>query len=79
VKERRRGPLGRASGIAEGVAAAVRRAQRDRAPRILLYDERGIPRTLRPDTAGYDRVLDAAERLVELVTEQERGPRREPS
>ena len=68
MKERRKGPIGRATGIAEGVAAAVRRAQRDRAPRILLYDEAGISRTLRPDTAGYDRVLDASERLVELLT-----------
>jgi hypothetical protein len=67
VKERRKGPIGRATGLAEGVAAAVRRAQRDRAPRVLLYDEAGISRTLRPDTAGYDRVLDASERLVELV------------
>ena len=72
MRERRRGPFARASGIAEGVAAAVRRAQRDRAPRILLYDERGIPRTLRPDTVGYDRVLDAAERLVEVAARGER-------
>jgi hypothetical protein len=67
MKERRRGPIGRATGLAEGVAAAVRRAQRDRAPRVLLYDEAGISRTLQPDTAGYDLVLDACERLVELV------------
>ena len=66
MKERRKGPIGRATGIAEGVAAAVRRAQRDRAPRVLLYDEAGISRTLQPDTAGYDLVLDACERLVGL-------------
>jgi hypothetical protein len=69
MKERRKGPIGRATGIAEGVAAAVRRAQRDRAPRILLYDEAGTSRTLRPDTAGYDLVLDACERLVQLVAD----------
>ena len=68
MKERRKGPIGRATGIAEGVAAAVRRAQRDRAPRVLLYDEAGIARTLRPETAGYDLVLDACERLVQLVS-----------
>jgi hypothetical protein len=68
VKERRRGPIGRATGIAEGVAAAVRRAQRDRAPRVLLYDEAGIAGTLQPETAGYDLVLDACERLVQLVS-----------
>ena len=74
MKERRKGPIGRATGIAEGVAAAVRRAQRDRAPRVLLYDEAGISRTLQPDTAGYDLVLDACERLVELA-----GAREEPA
>jgi hypothetical protein len=77
VKERRKGPIGRATGIAEGVAAAVRRAQQGRAPRVLLYDEAGISRTLRPDTAGYDRVLDACERLVELVGAP--GPAEEPA
>ena len=67
MREKRRGPIGRATGIAEGVAAAVRRAQQGRLPRVLLYDEAGISRTLRPDTAGYDRVLDACDELVELV------------
>lgn len=66
MREKRKGPIGRATGLAEGVAAAVRRAQRDRAPRVLLYDEAGISRTLQPDTAGYDLVLDACERLVAL-------------
>jgi hypothetical protein len=71
MRERRKGPIGRATGIAEGVAAAVRRAQRDRAPRVLLYDEAGISRTLQPDTAGYDLVLDACERLVGLALDEE--------
>ena len=68
MKEKRKGPIGRATGIAEGVAAAVRRAQRDRAPRVLLYDGAGISRTLQPETAGYDLVLDACEQLVQLVS-----------
>lgn len=67
MKEKRKGPIGRATGIAEGVAAAVRRAQQGRAPRVLLYDEAGISSTLRPETVGYDRVLDACEQLVEVV------------
>lgn len=79
MRERRRGPFARASGIAEDVAAAVRRAQRDRAPRILLYDARGIPVTLRPETVGYDRVLDGCERLVEAVAALERRPPEEPA
>jgi hypothetical protein len=41
--------------------------QRDREPRVLVYDSSGIARLLQPDSRGYDRVLDAAERMVELV------------
>ena len=74
MRERRKGPIGRATGIAEGFAAAVRRAQRDRAPRVLLYDEAGISRTLQPETAGYDLVLDACDRLVQLVSGKAEEP-----
>jgi hypothetical protein len=69
----RKGPLGRATGIAEGVAATVRRMQRDREPRVLVYDASGHSRLLQPDSRGYDRVLELCERMVELVEEQ--GPR----
>ena len=37
MREPAKGPLGRATAVAEGVAAAVRRRQRDREPRVLLY------------------------------------------
>jgi hypothetical protein len=66
VRERK-GPLGRATGIAEGVAATVRRMQRDREPRVLVYDAAGHSRLLQPDSRGYDRVLELCERMVELV------------
>jgi hypothetical protein len=67
MKERPKGPIGRATGIAEGVAATMRRMQRDREPRVLVYDSSGIARLLQPESRGYDRALDAAERMVELV------------
>jgi hypothetical protein len=67
VKGRRRGPIGRAAGIAEGVAATVRRMQREREPRVLVYDETGYARLVQPDGRGYDRLLGIAERMVELV------------
>ena len=66
MKERRRGPLGRATGIAEGVAAAMRRGRREREPRVLVYDENGFARLLQPEARGYDDVLDAAERMLDL-------------
>ena len=67
MRERPRGPFGRATALAEGVAAAARRMQREREPRVVLYDEAGSPRLVHPEARGYDAVLDAAERMVELV------------
>jgi hypothetical protein len=67
VREPRKGVLGRAGGIAEGVAAAVRRRQRDREPRVLLYDELGHSRLLRSEGRPRDRILDICEQLVELT------------
>jgi hypothetical protein len=67
MKERRRGPIGRATGLAEGMAAAMRRGRREREPRMLVYDETGFARLVRPESRGYDDVLDAAERMLDLV------------
>jgi hypothetical protein len=71
VRERRKGPIGRAAGIAEGVAATVRRMQREREPRVLVYDETGYARLVQPDGRGYERLLQTAERMVELVDESD--------
>jgi hypothetical protein len=71
VREKRKGPIGRAAGIAEGVAATVRRMQREREPRVLVYDETGYARLVQPDGRGYERLLQTAERMVELVDESE--------
>jgi hypothetical protein len=67
MKGRRRGPIGRAAGLAEGVAATVRRMQREREPRVLVYDETGYARLVQPDARGHDRVLEIAERMVARV------------
>ena len=75
MKERR-GPIGRATGLAEGVAAAVRRMARDREPRVLIYDSDGYARLVQPDARGHDRVLEVAEQLVELVEAAEAPGRR---
>ena len=66
MKERR-GTVSRLTGLAEGVAAAARRRQRDREPRILVYDEVGHPATLRPDDSGFDAIVLTAERMIELA------------
>jgi hypothetical protein len=69
VKERR-GAIGRATGIAEGVAATVRRIARDREPRVILYNADGYARLLQPEARGHDRVLELGEQMVELVNSE---------
>jgi hypothetical protein len=71
VKERRKGAIGRAAGLAEGVATAVRRMQRDREPRVLLYDHTGYARLLQPEARGQEGVLELARRMVRLVDEED--------
>ena len=78
MREKRKGPIGRATGLAEGVAATMRRMQRDREPAVLVYDETGYARLVQPNGRGYERLLQTAERMVELVDESdaEAKPRR---
>ncbi len=67
MKEPSRGAIGRATAVAEGVAAAVRRRQRDREPRVLLYRRPGDPRVLAPGAKGHDALLDLAERMIAVL------------
>lgn len=67
MKETPKGAVARATAVAEGVAAAVRRRQREREPRVVLYAAPGDPRLLAPGSKGHDRILDIAEEMVELV------------
>ena len=68
MKEKRKGPIGRAAGIAEGVAATVRRMQRDREPRVLLYDATGDARLLQPDGPRLrDRARRCPSGMVRIV------------
>jgi hypothetical protein len=67
VKEKRKGPIGRAAGLAEGLAATVRRMQREREPRVLVYDETGYARLVQPNGRGYERLLETADQMIELV------------
>jgi hypothetical protein len=71
VKEKRKGPIGRAAGLAGGVAATVRRLQREREPRVLVYDETGYARLVQPNGRGYERLQETAEKMVALVSQAE--------
>jgi hypothetical protein len=78
MKEKRKGPIGRAAELAEGVAATVRRMQREREPRVLVYDETGYARLVQPNGRGHDRLLETAEGMVALAATAEAAakPRR---
>jgi len=67
VKERRGKVSGAVGGLADNVAAAVRRRQQNREPRATLYDGEGHGRVLPPTAEGRDELLEAAERLIELA------------
>ncbi|MBD0281086.1 MAG: hypothetical protein ICV69_02660 [Thermoleophilaceae bacterium] len=84
MKERRKGPIGRAADLAEGVAAAVRRMQREREPRVLVYDQTGYARLVQPESRGHARILEIGERMIQLadgaeMPEEIRRGEREPS
>ena len=72
MKERR-GTVARLAGLAEGVAAAARRRQRERAPRVTLYDAEGGVRRLPPDADAFEEIVSAAERMLELGAGGRRG------
>jgi hypothetical protein len=70
VKDRR-GALGRATELAESVVAGVKRRQAARAPKILLYDEDGRPRTLDPTSDAGAALVATARELVELTAPED--------
>jgi hypothetical protein len=71
MREKRKGPIGRAADLAEGFAATVRRMQREREPRLLVYDETGYARLVQPNGRGYQSLVETAERMVALVEDAE--------
>jgi hypothetical protein len=71
VKEKRKGALSRAAGLAEGMAATVRRMQREREPRVLVYDPTGYARLIQPEARGHDRIMEVAESMLTLVAGRE--------
>ena len=71
MKEKRKGPLSRAAGLAEGMAATVRRMQREREPRVLVYDPAGYARLVQPEARGHDHIMEVAEKMLTQVAGRE--------
>lgn len=64
MREKRKGPISIAGGLVDSVAATVRRMQRDREPRALVYDPTGYARLIQPEARGHARILEIAEAMV---------------
>jgi hypothetical protein len=71
VKDKPKSPLSRVAGLAEGMAATVRRLQREREPRVLVYDPAGYARLIQPEARGHDRIMGVAEEMLTQVAERE--------
>ena len=67
MRERPKGAVARATAVAEGFAGAMRRRQREREPRVLLYKAPGDPWLLPPGAKGQDDLIELAGRLVALA------------
>ena len=77
MKERRKA-LGRVTELAENVAAGVKRRQQARAPRVVLYDGAGHPRTLPAAGDEAIRLIEVAGWMVELTAPPADQPESEP-
>ena len=73
MKERRTG-IGRVTDLAGTVAAGVKRRQQARAPRVVLYDHAGRPRTLPVASDTSVGLIQVAGWMVELAVPTEPEP-----
>jgi hypothetical protein len=64
VREQQRGSIGR---IADTIAGTMKRRQRDREARVLVYDGGGSPRVVPPGSDAHAELVETAERLVALA------------
>jgi hypothetical protein len=71
----RRGRIGRTVGaVADSIASAARRGgPRAGEPRVVVYDAAGHGTLLRPDSPEHTRILETAERMIELWREPAPG------
>jgi hypothetical protein len=53
--------------IADTISGTMRRRQRDREPRVLLYDASGQPRVVQPGTDAHAGLVKVAQRLVDAA------------
>ena len=49
----------------------MRRMQREREPRVLVYDPAGYARLVQPEARGHERIMEIAEQMVASTEERE--------
>ena len=62
-----RQPRGQFAKIADTITGTMRRRQRDREPRVLLYDANGVSRRLPPADDAHAGIVELAGKLVALA------------
>ena len=71
MREKRKGPLSRAAGLAEGMAATTVLVRLAAKLRVLVYDPAGYARLVQPEARGHDRIMALAEEMLSQVAERE--------
>ena len=66
-----REPRGQFAKLADTITGTMRRRQRDREPRVLLYGADGRPRMLSPSDDAHPAIVEVAAQLVDLATDRE--------
>lgn len=61
----RKGPVGRAAGLAAGVAAAARRSRATREPKVVVYDAAGHARVVTRADPAYEPLLETGRELID--------------
>lgn len=74
-----REPKGQFAKLADTITGTMRRRQRDREPRVLVYGADGHPRRVPPSDDVHAEIVDLATRLVELVNAAEPAAEDDPT
>ena len=74
MRERR----GQFAKIADTITGSMRRRQRDREPRVIVYGADLRPRLIPPGDEAHGAIVEVAEKLVVLGAGRDDPPREEP-
>jgi hypothetical protein len=73
-----REPRGQLAKIADTITGSMRRRQRDREPRVIVYGADLRPRLIQADADAHAAIVETAEKLVELGAGRDEPAEAEP-